>query len=222
MVFSFGSSKTKYTTPEPGKYHEASATRGHQIMAEAYGQLFGVDPKSFNITGSGGQLAGGLFGGKGEGGFGGLLGQMMGQLGGGYDSALGALGQSEKFQRGEAMSAGKQNLANLSQSMAKSGMGNSTVQASMARGLNYDTQRTLQGISTQADQLRSQLEVGRGQALAQGTQFGIGAQQDAMMKMIAFMAGTAGQGPSGWNALFRPGGPVVGSKSEQFGGQLGG
>lgn len=219
----FGQQDNEYGTPTPGDQYLPAAQRGQQIMAQAFSQMFGSKKSAFGTgPGGNGNLAGNVFGGGGEGGgFGGLLGQMMGQLGGGYDQAIGSIGQSEKYQRGEAKESGKQNLANMSQTMSKSGLNNSTVMASMSRGLNYDTQKTLQGISTQAEQLKSQLSVGKGHALAGGTQFGIGAQQDAMMKMLALFTGTAGLGPSGWNTLTGSGGPVVNTGSSSITGGIG-
>ena len=217
-----GSTKTTFKTPDPGENWWKGAERGKKLFGQYLTSMFGADPDALDFTKSG-MFQGNVFGGGEGGGFGGQLGQMMGFLGQGYDESTAAVNQSLGLQRRGALEAGKQQSAAGAQALAKRGLANSTVLSQYDRGVSYDTSKALADITAAADNLKSGLAVQKGQALAQGQQFGIGQQNEALNKLLAFLSGTAGYGPSGWNALFQPGGSpqVYKTKSKESGVSIG-
>lgn len=218
-----GGTSFDYETPLPGWGYKGSQKRGQRLLTDYMSALFGTDPSAF-ARGKGTLGEGAFTGGMGEGGaFGGQIGAMLKSLGGGYDTAIGGVRSAEGVARRETLEREKQGVAEAEQSLAQRGLANSTIMQSYQRGASYDTSKALADITAQAAAMRGELEVGRGQALASGQQYGIEQQQNALSQLLAFYTGTAGFGPSGWNTLFTAMKPVLrhetGSGSK-FGGEL--
>jgi len=233
MAAMFGTDPNVFKMTGGGGPGAVAATGGGPGMGGIFGHMNRLGGGGLLVPGFAGQPSGGGIGGGAPGGVGGqfkgdlsglfggggALGEMLKSLGGGYDTALGGVKSFQDLGKRDALAAGQQNIAAGQSDLQRRGLGNSTVMQSYRRGASYDTQKALQEIDAAAAGMRGELEVGRGQALASGQQFGIGQMNDAMMKLMAMFAGTGGYGPSGWNALFKPGGQpqVSGTKSKSSG-----